>query len=485
MSCNLPLLFGVYMKIFKKIFVSFLIVFLCISPAYAFVPLALLASAVNGATSTEVALTASVLFHGAIAAIVFKNSPTDLTPAMVVNLAPKGKVVSGVPAGWAAGATQYDYPVPPPILVSAQTTTYSSCNGGGYPDATSAENSCFNFVRTTYPSYNVYRSGDYLCNPAYDSNHAAGYPCGYYTALPSMPLVIKASSTQGCPTGYTVSGSNCNLSNANTVVLPTDNTKYVPRVGNALTPSARDTDLAPTGIVFTNANTITATDSVTGEKTVIALDSATGVGTIAHTYSNSSGGTTTDTFTTSNPAATDSTVTVSGVASSTVSGQGTSADTLPTVSGTSEPATGNDIANGSNAIIKKLDQAQQAATANGEANAKKVTDKLHEELKGPLSAPGIDANLDGLNDAITTASNTAPDVNTSWLPSLFPGAATACIPFPINMSWSTGLLSGIAGSAEIDICDKLDLARQILGWLLGVVTVFYVFRVFARVNRGA
>ena len=54
--------------------------------------------------------------------------------------------------------------------------------------------------------------------------------------------------------------------------------------------------------------------------------------------------------------------------------------------------------------------------------------------------------------------------------------------FTVNNS-VLGLLS--APNVKLDICEHLDLVRSILGYMLGLYTVWYVWRRFSTANQGA
>lgn len=115
-----------------------------------------------------------------------------------------------------------------------------------------------------------------------------------------------------------------------------------------------------------------------------------------------------------------------------------------------------------------------------------VVDALRDTpLDSATPAASINASLDALNDNLTPKNEDQPQIDFSWLPSLLPGTYTACVPFTFSMNPTTGAAAGMSGIGEVDICDKLDLARQILGWLIGVVTAFYIFRVFVQSNKAA
>lgn len=83
---------------------------------------------------------------------------------------------------------------------------------------------------------------------------------------------------------------------------------------------------------------------------------------------------------------------------------------------------------------------------------------------------------------IDTTADDGLDISHSWLPSLFPGDPVVCRPLVFNSSITHGSLSGLSASAELDICDKVLLVRQVLAWVFGISTVIYIFRAFSRAN---
>lgn len=89
-----------------------------------------------------------------------------------------------------------------------------------------------------------------------------------------------------------------------------------------------------------------------------------------------------------------------------------------------------------------------------------------------------DAQSDSLNPT------QLPDPQFNLLPSLLPGDPVACVPLEQLVTVNNNLLHGVSGLVSVDICDKLYLARQILGWLLAMSTIFFVFRAFVNSNRG-
>lgn len=91
---------------------------------------------------------------------------------------------------------------------------------------------------------------------------------------------------------------------------------------------------------------------------------------------------------------------------------------------------------------------------------------------------------DAMKTGVENSKDVLPTVDSSWLPSLMPGSAVACKPVPYQAKISHGPLSGFDHTENLDICPQLDIVRQILGYLMFVVTVWRVWRIFARSNQG-
>lgn len=126
----------------------------------------------------------------------------------------------------------------------------------------------------------------------------------------------------------------------------------------------------------------------------------------------------------------------------------------------------------------------EAAVAAGTINT-----TLNEHLTGTQDfvAPAqasINNSYDIIEDSLTPNPADLPEIELSWLPSFMPGNFQACVPFVFSVNPTFGAAAGLTGVGEIDICDKLGLARALFGWFLGVLTVFFVFRAFIRSNMG-
>jgi len=98
----------------------------------------------------------------------------------------------------------------------------------------------------------------------------------------------------------------------------------------------------------------------------------------------------------------------------------------------------------------------------------------------------INDKLDQNKTQLENSKDSLPTITGDWLPSLMPGNATSCQPLVFDFTLhnrTTGTLS--APNVQLDICDKLELVRSILGYMLGMWTVWYVWRRFTTVNQGA
>lgn len=131
-----------------------------------------------------------------------------------------------------------------------------------------------------------------------------------------------------------------------------------------------------------------------------------------------------------------------------------------------------------------------AKTGEAAAAAAGVISALNTNLQASdidVVAPmnSINASLDAITDNLNPKPENEPQIDFAWLPSFLPGTYTACSPFPIDVNPTFGKAAGLVGHGEIDICSKLDFARQFLGWLIGVFTVFFIFRTFVNANKAA
>lgn len=98
----------------------------------------------------------------------------------------------------------------------------------------------------------------------------------------------------------------------------------------------------------------------------------------------------------------------------------------------------------------------------------------------------INDKLDQNKTQLENSKDSKPDIKWDWLPSLMPGNATACSPLVFDFTLHNRITGTLAApNVQLDLCDKLELVRAILGYMLGVWTVWYVWRRFTTANQGA
>lgn len=68
---------------------------------------------------------------------------------------------------------------------------------------------------------------------------------------------------------------------------------------------------------------------------------------------------------------------------------------------------------------------------------------------------------------------------TSWLPTILPGNAVACTPLDFHAVWGT-----LDSTTSLDLCPYLEMGRNIIGWLLNIAVVIYIWRRFTNMNNG-
>ncbi|WP_157659131.1 hypothetical protein [Thauera butanivorans] len=106
---------------------------------------------------------------------------------------------------------------------------------------------------------------------------------------------------------------------------------------------------------------------------------------------------------------------------------------------------------------------------------------------GADAGTGLDdalSAIDARSDALGDFADSDIGVGWDWLPSLMPGVQLECTALVFEPAITHGPAAGLGGSYELDICDKLGTVREIIGWLFGLFTVFYVWRKFANSNGG-
>ena len=367
--------------------------------AKALTPLLLLLG--GGGTAIETAVAASVAIHAAVIGIAFKDEISGvISPAAApfqVNLAPKVADRSTVPAGWAAGASQYDAPISPASYPLVTSSENSPSEVAYY---TGAMNSQVEAAQTANTGMEVHCTTTIVV-------HNAVLMCSFNGGAPSQlgNYAITQVTTNNCGAGYSVSGANCVKTNPAAVVIPADSKQTVKRSGNSLAVPTNDSDPVPSGAVVT-PQSVTYTDPSSGGVTTITTDSGSGSSKVTYQrYDAALGKTLTDTFNLDAPTSAESTsVSVSGVSHSESTGGGSLASAAGgTLTGSSSAATGADSADGSNAIVNKLEELKNSATLDAERECARHPERLNCKDAGTMDDTELLTNVEK-NVAITPIS---------------------------------------------------------------------------------
>lgn len=224
--------------------------------------------------------------------------------------------VGGGDAGYPSAPTGWTTPTTPPTTATV-SSVYSIPNCPG--TYTSGQAACSAAAATNCQNLGTY--GNYSGGAC---KNAAGQ------------VGSGVSITSSCPSGYTLSGSVCTLTNASAAKWPSDGTCTPARVGNAFSDNPRDPDctgsnpaVPPSYTRSGDGTTITGTDPASKGTAATVKINADGSITVTNTRPNSDGSTSTvSTGGISAPPGTGSgTGKVSGVSDGTINGTGTQTGT--------------------------------------------------------------------------------------------------------------------------------------------------------------
>lgn len=389
----------------------------------------------------------SLGLHVMAAGIAISQKPTPENPTpkpFVINLAPKAPASSTVPAGWAAGASQYDTPVPP-LAMSKQFTCPSSTS------QVTGSGTCTGNVYTSYQNNATNAAScDRVTN--YSPINNTSCPTAYLASNVSINY-NSTTATSSCPSGYTGSGSSCNLTAPDAVPLPADGQKVLERKGNELA-SPRDTnDAMPAGATQPTPNNVNYAYP-DGGYVDVSIDPVSGKTTITNSVYNPETGTTkTETAVLGAPSSSSSTgVPVESYSSGTTNGAGAPNGTNGgQQTGSTNGATGADIAALGNSINNKLD----------------ALDKADTECKNnPERAGCKDAGTMDDNETLLQL-----EKNVSITPISVSSVAGSC-PAPLTYTASNGF--NVSMSYD-PVCSAASSIRPIviaLAWLAAALLVF-------------
>jgi len=407
----------------------------------------------------------TVLMYAGVTRNAQENSGAVEVKIQIVPDAPQD-----TPSGWTAstGAASSGGKPTPPSSGGAATNRYVAmgCVGqtwtGTYSSAAEAGQA---FV-AAQPSGAVYygvgsTSGNAGCGGPgeyVDYRLAGDSP----TAHRFMPLNI----TLGCNAGYTVSGSNCVLSNAALVVKPSDGVCTIQRTGNSYAYDSLDPDCAsPTSQVSISGSgngtfTVIATD---GSKVVSQIDQTTGKTTVTQSVPNFTSNTTTNnTVVFSAPQTGPSPSTglgqavVEGKSSSTVAGTGSLAGTTPSAN------EGQCGAPGQPKCDVRIDETGTPDPSASISSKQTEFDQKANERKAAIEAAAGAGQVSSFGLSLSIA----------W-----PNDACVNPQFVIPNTGGRVLAP--------DLCGPSGDIRVTMQWFLGIATALYIFMLGATALKGS
>lgn len=268
-----------------------------------------------------------------------------------------------------------------------------------------------------------------------------------------------------CPVGYSHNGTVgavCTLSSPSSVMKPSDGHCTIKRSGNSFSGDAQDPDCSLTGTTAaaqagqtTSSTQSKATGAGGRTSSTTTVNASTGVSTTSIVTNNNNGTTTTTIINMSNPAPGTGTAVVTGTSSTTTQGTGDLATTVPTPGDGEFPEFPTDY---------NRETTQQAIKDLLTVPPQGATDLAAEKA-------AIDAAAEDYSDLIEgvgTGGLNAHGISWSWVPSMPSGV---CVPF-------TGSVLG--RSISWDVCPKFDVIRQVMAWLLYVLTGWLIMGIFMR-----
>lgn len=294
---------------------------------------------------------------------------------------------------------------------------------------------------------------------------------------------IGASYSSGCPTGYSVSGSNCNLTNANTVAKPNDSKCGIQRSGNTYTFDSRDNDC--TGSLATSGGLSASGDTVqagTDRQQVKVKANADGTTDITVSTVNSRGNTDTVTGRVQN-----SNGQVIGEARTTQIGSGSLAGTTGSAQGSdcstcateaTLQALRNDLITGPGAKINEQSSTWQTQRDSAATKQQAALDSL-DARKAAFDSAKSSGNAGSMGIEGLTQYSAPSSADSSILNTLFPAPAT-CAPLVF-----TGGSGPRSYAMTLDVCPTVNVIRPLLDWFMAAATIMYIYFCFWRRRQPA
>jgi hypothetical protein len=426
----------------------------------------------------------SIYAHGSIIGfLLWKNSgdsaqgSTPVSARLVIEPDVNAKRVNPDPNRWDDASTGRD-PVPKAsygvtVGMTALPSTYPAVvQAMGYPSAGSAD---FCSGTGCGGSGGPWKNRIYVKNLSSctnTSNYAPGAPwsassswCGTVSGSPSggVYAVWNYSELLTCPTGYSLSNGSCVLVDAGQVVKPAGKVpcEVIRNANGTWEIDAKNPECAGLGTALSQSGPTVSYTRGPGD-----YDSVT---------TNSDGGLT---ISTRGPGGSRDVVT--GPYSPSQGG-------FPITAVTDFPGSGSGSGSGSGTGGGGTSGGQSCG-GSGQPPCAVTVDDSGFQGKDAVVGAKADAAIAKLGERVTQVQGvndgSAFGVDASWLPSLKPGPVVPCSSLQFAPSISHGPLAGLSGAVSVDWCDKLDVMREFLAWLFGVVTVFAIARLFFGSNAG-
>lgn len=394
----------------------------------------------------------------------------DSGGAEVMNVRVNPKAAQRVPSGWTAGSPASAAPVPPGTAGSIVTSYYYTYGTG--------QN------QTTYTT----------CQAAVVAWFGAGHTCivntGHSICIASADNCDATNNTgvitnnvTTCPSGYSLSGGTCNLTNAAIVVKPSDNIADADGTGStvAFDPYDPDTSSVPASVQVAGDNkSITVTDSNGTVKQrmtwnndgTLTWENWTGNGNGTSNYERLD-------FGAANSGAANGGRVATGGAKQIVVGEGsttgnTTAATAPCTDCAKE-STLQSVKTGVDSLVndgvKVNEQASswsgsKSASDTAQSNATSAFDD-HKSKLDAIKAGGNSSGL-GVEGLANYTPPSSPDA--TGYGALIP-ASSSCSPLSVTVHGHT---------SSVDICTIANATRSILEWGLYAMTFLYVLFAFYR-----